>query len=256
MNGRFGGRFSFWSFTLCVLLPAMNRLLLFFLIVVSAKAGAQFDGKSNVMERNNPDTVWIITGKRELGPAYRKFKLDFSLDARQTLIGAQRSRIGGFRLGLEVRRVHRIGIGLYGLGDGVELNSLTQIDSTISWAKIRMSYRSLYYERVMYFSRRLEWSLTCHYGRARITGDVRRSGSDFTEALPEQRPRVFEFSTLGYYNLNYWCSIGAGVGYRYILFTSPEIREVYEAPVGLLRVRIKVGKLIKSIWDKDTKNLY
>jgi hypothetical protein len=234
----------------------MNKLvcLIFSLFVIQGKA--QFDGMQLSGRPTNPDTVWIITGKRELGPAYRKFKLDFSLDARQTLIGAQRSRVGGFRFGLEVRRVHRIGIGLYGLGDGVELSSLPAIDSTITWAKLQMSYLSVYYERILYFSRRVEWSLTSHYGRARITGDYRRLSEDQAISLAETRPRLLEFSTLGYYNLNYWCSLGAGVGYRYMFGASPEIRAVYEAPVALIRIRIKVGKLVKSVWDKDTKNLY
>lgn len=234
-------------------MKGLLSILFSFLLV---QAVAQFEGAVPFEKPTSFDTVWIITGKQELGPAYRKFKLDFSLDARQTLIGAQRSRIGGFRFGLEIRRVHRIGIGLYGLGDGVELNSLPAIDSTITWAKLQMTYSSLYYERIMYFSRRVEWSLTCHYGRARITGDYRRQSSEQTQELQETRPRILEFSTLGYYNLNYWCSVGAGVGYRYMLDASTEIRDVYEAPVGLIRIRIKVGKLIKSIWDKDTKNLY
>jgi hypothetical protein len=234
-------------------MKGLLSILFSFLLV---QAVAQFEGAVPSIKSPSSDTVWIITGKQELGPAYRKFKLDFSLDARQTLIGAQRSRIGGFRFGLEIRRVHRIGIGLYGLGDGVELNSLPAIDSTITWAKLQMTYSSLYYERIMYFSRRVEWSLTCHYGRARITGDYRRQSSEQTQELQETRPRILEFSTLGYYNLNYWCSVGAGVGYRYMLGASAEIRDVYEAPVGLIRIRIKVGKLIKSIWDKDTKNLY
>jgi hypothetical protein len=232
-----------------------GRLVLVFCLFV-LQASAQFEGVLPLARRPSPDTVWIITGKRELGPAYRRFKLDFSLDARQTLIGTQRARVGGIRVGLEYRRVHRIGIGLYGLGEGVVLNSLPEIDNAITWAKLKLAYQSLYYERVMYFSRRLEWSLTGHYGRGVITGSFVRQGGVNTETLPEQKLRVLEFSTLGYYNLNYWCSIGAGVGYRYMLATSPEIRDVYESPVGLLRVRIKVGKLIKSIWDKDTKNLY
>jgi hypothetical protein len=206
--------------------------------------------------RAGPDTVWIITGLKELGPAYRRFKMDLSLDARQTLIGTQRARVGGIRVGLEYRRVHRIGIGIYGLGEGVVLNALPEIDSTITWAKLTLAYQSIYYERVMYFSRKLEWSLTCHYGLGTITGSYVRSRVVANEVLPEQRLKVLEFSTLGYYNLNYWCSVGAGVGYRYMLSTSPEIRQVYESPVGLIRVRIKVGKLIKSLWDKDTKNLY
>jgi hypothetical protein len=47
-----------------------------------------------------------------------------------------------------------------------------------------------------------------------------------------------------------------GVGYRYVPAASKEIREVYEAPIGLLRVRIKPGKLISSLWDKNAKYLY
>jgi len=224
--------------------------------ILSVAAGAQINGRMPSARRAVPDTVWIITGKKELGPAYRRFKMDLSLDARQTLIGTQRARVGGVRVGLEYRRVHRIGIGIYGLGEGVVLNALPEIDSTITRANLELAYHSVYYERVMYFSRKLEWSLTCHYGRGTITGSYVRSGVVANEVLPEQRLKVLEFSTLGYYNLNYWCSIGAGVGYRYMLSTSPEIRQVYESPVGLIRVRIKVGKLIKSLWDKDTKNLY
>jgi hypothetical protein len=249
---------------LYVLLHPMTKLLVFFFCVLAMNAGAQFNGLFPAPRELKPDTVWIITGKRELGPAYRRYKLDFALDARQTIIGSQRTKIGGIRVGLEYRRVHRIGIGFYGLRDGilngvsgaVELDGLPQIDSTITWAKLTMSYRSLYYERVMYFSRKLEWSLTAHYGLGKIAGSYTRAGSANLETLPEQRMQLVEFSSLGYYNLTYWCSIGVGVGYRYVPSATREIRNVYEAPIGLLRVRIKPGKLISSIWDKNTKFLY
>lgn len=242
----------------------MKLWLYSLLWVLALPMGAQVDGYLHAPHRSQPDTVWIITGKHELGPAYRKYKLDFALDARQTIIGSQRTKVGGIRVGLEYRRVHRIGIGFYGLRDGllngisgaVVLNGLPQIDSTITWAKLTMSYRSLYYERVMYFSRKLEWSLTTHYGLGKIAGTYVRSGLTAIETLPVQRLQVLEFSTLGYYNLTYWCSVGVGVGYRYIPAASKEIRNVYESPIGLLRVRIKPGKLISSIWDKDAKNLY
>lgn len=239
---------------------------LFFCLTMTLflSANGQYNGHLSAVKRTNPDTVWIITGKHALGPAYRKYKLDFALDARQTLIGTQRAGIGGLRIGLEYRRVHRLGIGLYGIRDGilnglnggVVLTSLPQLDSTITWAKLTMSYHSLYYERVMYFSRKLEWSLTAHYGLGKITGSYVRSGVANLESLPAQRLQVLEFSSLGYYNLTYWCSVGVGVGYRYVPLASEEIRDVYESPIGLMRVRIKLGKLVRSIWDKDTKNLY
>jgi hypothetical protein len=242
----------------------MKWPLFFIFCLLALNAGAQFNGALSPKRGINPDTVWIITGKRELGPAYRRYKLDFALDARQTIIGSQRTKIGGIRVGLEYRRVHRIGIGFYGLRDGilngisgaVELDALPQVDPAINYARLTMSYRSIYYERVMYFSRKLEWSLTTHAGIGKIAGSYSRIGSTSLEDLPEQRLRIIEFSSLGYYNLTYWCSVGVGIGYRYVPSTSREIRKVYEAPIGLLRVRIKPGKLISSIWNKDTKFLY
>ena len=95
-----------------------------------------------------------------------------------------------------------------------------------------------------------------HYGIGKIAGTYTREGSAGLETLPTQRLQVIEFSSLGYYNLTFWCSVGVGVGYRNLPSASKEIRNVYEAPIGLLRVRIKLGKLVSSIWDKDTKNLY
>lgn len=245
-------------------MPRMNKLLVLFFCMLAFTAGAQWNGALRPSEERGRDTVWIVTGKHELGPAYKRYKLDFALDARQTIIGTQRTKIGGIRIGLEYRRVHRIGIGFYGLRDGilngisgaVELNGLPQIDSTITYAKLTMSYRSLYYERVMYFSRKLEWSLTSHYGIGKITGSYARLGSPTLETLPAQRLQILEFSSLCYYNLTYWISVGVGLGYRYVPAATREIREVYEAPIGLLRVRIKPGKLISSIWDKNTKYLY
>jgi len=264
LNGHLGGRFSFPTDLFCLLLQPMKWLLIFFFSTLAMNAGAQFNGALPPQRGIKPDTVWIITGKRELGPAYRRYKFDFAIDARQTIIGSQRTKIGGVRVGLEYRRVHRIGIGFYGLRDGilnglngaVELDGLPQIDTTITWAKLTMSYRSLYYERVMYFSRKLEWSLTTHYGLGKISGSYTRAGSATLETLPAQRLQVLEFSSLGFYNFTYWCSIGVGVGYRILPSASREIRKVYEAPIGLVRVRIKPGKLISSIWDKDAKNLY
>jgi hypothetical protein len=259
-----GRPFFVYGLPFYVLLQPMNWLLVFFFCLLATNAGAQFNGALPAPKNLEPDTVWIITGKRELGPAYKRYKLDFAIDARQTIIGSQRTKIGGIRVGLEYRRVHRVGIGFYGLRDGilngisgaVELDGLPQIDSTITWAKLTMSYRSLYYERVMYFSRKLEWSLTTHYGFGKISGSYTRLGSPNLETLPAQRLQVLEFSSLCYYNLTYWCSIGVGIGYRYVPAASKEIREVYEAPIGLLRVRIKPGKLISSLWDKNAKYLY
>jgi len=231
--------------------------VLFFAVwFIVTSACAQAHGELISVRKSVPDTVWIIGGKHALGPGYKRLKLDFSLDGRQTLIGTPRARLGGLRIGVEYRRVNRFGFGLYGLGQGVELNSLPQIDSTITWAQVSLRYQSLFYERVMFFSRKLEWSFTAHYGRGTVKGSYLRPGSAIEEELPKQHLRVLELSSVGYYNFTYWLSVGAGVGYRYMYGLTDQIQDVYESPIALMRVRIKLGKLVKSIWDKDTKNLY
>jgi len=219
-------------------------------------AVAQFDGFLPLANRDYTDTVWIVTGKRPLDALFQKQKLDFVFDARQTLISNTQARLAGLRIGVEYRRVHRFGFGFYGLGDGVNLNSLMEIDSSIVDAVLNLAYVSAYYERVLFFSRKWEWSATVHVGRGEITGFYRREGTNSYVAFPTQRVRPFELSSTGYYHLTWWCSIGIGIGYRYMSFTPEEIRPVYNAPVAIARVRVKLGKLVKSLWDEDAKREY
>lgn len=217
---------------------------------------SQWRGNSGNGYYAAPDTVWIISGKKELDNRFQKQKLDFVIDARQTLISSQTARLGGLRLGVEYRRVHRFGFGVYGLGDGVNLKSLSEVDTTISQAVMNLSYVSLYYERVLYFHPKWEWSATVHMGKGKIEGSYRRSSSDVWYTLQPREVKPFEISTTGYYHLTWWCSLGVGVGYRYMRSTPAEVRPVYNAPVAIARIRIKCGKLVKSIWNKEAKYEY
>jgi hypothetical protein len=245
------------SVSLHYLRAALFRTALIVILFVSGfEALSQFNGVSPFARRDYADTVWIVTGKRPLDALFQKQKLDFVLDARQTLISNKQARLAGLRVGVEYRRVHRFGFGFYGFGDGVQLNSLNELDTTIVDAVLNLSYVSAYYERVLFFNRKWEWSATVHVGRGEITGFYRRADESTFVVYPKQTVRPFELSTTGYYHLTWWCSLGVGVGYRFMRSTPDEIRPVYNAPVAIARVRIKMGKLVKSIWDKDAKNEY
>lgn len=187
---------------------------------------------------------------------FQKQKLDFVLDARQTLISTTTTRLGGLRIGIEYRRVHRFGIGIYGLSKGVHLNSLVDLDPKISEAVLNLSYASLFYERVLFFNRKWEWSATVHLGKGQITGDYRTSADTIWRSFPTRDVKPFELSTTGYYHLTWWCSIGTGIGYRFMRETPDEVRHIYNAPVAIARVRIKLGRLVKSIWDENAKKEY
>lgn len=235
---------------------ALKQILLFLLTIVTMNAPAQFKGDLTFNRMSPEDSVWLINGYRQLGPQFKKQKLDFVLDGRQTLVSSTSARLGGLRIGIEYRRVHRFGVGIYNFGEGVGMTSLTEIDSTIDAAVLNLAYISLYYERVLFFNKRWEWSATLHLGRGKITGYYKYPSDQTWRTFPERDVRPIEISTTAYYNLTWWCSLGMGVGYRYMSQTPVEVRPIYNAPVAIARLRIKLGKLVRSIWDKNAKEEY
>ena len=81
-------------------------------------------------------------------------------------------------------------------------------------------------------------------------------GAPSRQSFPEKDVRLFEISSTAYYHINWWIDAGIGIGYRRMNPIPQEVKPIYNAPVAILRVRIKFGKLIKSIWDHDIKHTY
>lgn len=238
-----------------------NFLWIILLTMSSLQVSAQQLWNNSVLpsssyKKNYSDTVYLVNGKKALDGKFKKFKLDFVLDARQTIISSTQARLLGLRVGLEYRRVNRFGIGFYNFGSGVSLTSLNEVDTAIVESVLNLSYTSLFYERVLYFDPKWEWSAAIHQGFGTISGWYRFRNDETRITFRERRVRPFEISTIGYYNLTWWCSIGGGMGYRFMRGTPAEVRPIFNSGVVIARVRIKFGKLARSLWDKDTKYEY
>lgn len=208
-------------FILTILLSAASTCLFSQTLWEANKASFKY------RDRNYSDTIWIVTGRKPLDKIFKKWKFDFVLDARQTIISNTTARLLGVRLGLEYRRVHRFGIGIYNFGDGISLTSLNEIDTAIVESVLNLSYTSIFYERVLFFNPKWEWSAAVHQGFGNISGWYRFNGDPTRITFPEKRVRPFELSTIGYYNLTWWCSVGAGVGYRFMRGTPEEVRPIF-----------------------------
>jgi hypothetical protein len=202
------------------------------------------------------DTVMLINGPRVLESPFRKRRFDFSLDARRTLIGAQGAKLGGLRIGLEYRRIHRVGIGFFGLSEEAELQQLQSLNPNVSIALLNLKYTSIYYERVLYFNRKWEWSATLHLGNGQIEGRYQLNDSDEWIDLPAIHVKPLELSTSAYYHLNWWVSLGLGGGYRYMRQTPTEAKVIYNAPVALFKVKIRFVKLIKGAFNPAVRDQY
>ena len=69
---------------------------------------------------------------------YPFIKPELILDGRLTLVSNEGARLGGFRLGFEMNRVNRFGVGFYSFSNGVHTESLNEISSNIVSADLEL----------------------------------------------------------------------------------------------------------------------
>lgn len=201
------------------------------------------------------DEVWIIGGNKELRYPFKKWKPELQFDGRYTVLNNEAAQIFGIRFGAEHKRVHRFGIGIYAWSSDISERISTETGLTEEF-RYNFAYSSLYYERVMYYSRKVEFALTGHLGNGRISISVKPPGdNDFT---PQNSRDVFplEVSGSGFYNITWWLSVGGGLGYRYMRQAPDVIRDQLNGQVYVLKARLRITKLLRSIYNKDVKNEY
>jgi hypothetical protein len=202
------------------------------------------------------DTVWIVTGDRYLGDGFKKWRFEMILDARTTFVAGENAKLGGLRLGMEYRRVHRFGLGLYGLNNTLGSRTLSQIDENVDSALFSFSYLSIYYERVFYFHPKWELSSTIHLGSGEINVSYSLVGEDQFQNLEPINVRPLEISTSAYYNFTWWLSSGVGFGYRHMRKAPQEVRDIYNSPIYLVKLKIRFGKIVRRLFNEEVKDEY
>ena len=185
---------------------------------------------------------------------YPFIKPELILDGRRTLISEQGARLGGFRVGIEMNRVNRFGFGFYSFSKSVRTTTLNEISSNIISADLELNYASIYYERVLLFTKKYEWSSTIHFGLGNVSGSytyANGSVGNYDEPL-----QLTEISTTLFRHLTYFMSIGAGIGYRQTRNAPEELLPIYNAPVFLVKFRFQPIKAARGIWNKDIRKRY
>jgi hypothetical protein len=195
------------------------------------------------------DDVWILSGKKELSaPLFRKWKPEVQFDGRSTVVTGNNVQLAGVRVGLEHKRVHRFGLGIYNWSSPISTEIINNVGDTED-RRYTFGYGSIYYERILFFSRKWEFASTLHLGNGRIKVQTRPSGTDeFNDPL--------EVSTSGFYNITWWLSVGGGIGYRFMRNAPQEVDDAFEAPVYVAKVKIRITKMLRCIFNADVKNEY
>jgi hypothetical protein len=185
---------------------------------------------------------------------YPFIKPELILDGRLTLVSNEGARLGGIRIGVEMNRVNRFGLGFYSFSNGVQTESLNEISSNIVSANLELNYASAYYERVWLFTKKYEWSSTIHLGIGNVSGSytyANGSIGNYNELV-----QLSELSTTFYRHLTYFMSVGGGIGYRQTRNAPEELLPIYNAPVFLVKLRFQPIKAVRGIWNKDIRKRY
>lgn len=221
----------------------------FFLVVIFMTVASSLFAQLN-------EEVWTLAGKQYLGEGFKRWKFDVVFDGRNSIANGKPVNIGGLRIGLEYKRVHRFGVGIYNFTEALSLPTYNNGDTIVSPTRLTFGYGSLYYERVLILHRKWEVSGTVHLGRGNVLINYFDTKSGEWTRLENREVRPLELSASGYHHLSWWLSAGLGIGHRWMLETPAELRTLYNSTVYLAKVKIRVGKAIRAIGNKNVKNEY
>ncbi|MEO0404766.1 MAG: hypothetical protein AAF193_07845, partial [Bacteroidota bacterium] len=203
------------------------------------------------------DEVWIIGGPKRISkPQFKKWRFDLQLDGRRSNFQDEPVQMGGIKIGMEHKRVHRFGLGFYGLQSNIQLDQLEDITAPHSGAQVDFNYVTIYYERVVFFNPRWEFSTAFHLGSGSVVVTYEDAVTEDLEVFATYDARPLEASVSGFYHLNYWISLGLGYGYQYNRTEDPTISREYSSDIFIAKAKIRVGKLVRSIFNPKVKNEY
>lgn len=220
----------------------MKLAILFFIISLFTCLPSQ--SQEDTLLKNRNHHVFLPP---DLGP--KKWKPVIGLDARRSFFRGRPVKINGFRLGVQYRGVHRFGLGFYGLDRNVVFTDVPvdQPGATdTSRVVFNAGFGSLFYERVIYKTKKWEFSLPTEFLFGNITGYYEDSLGKF---LP--LPAV-PFSGLAAglqvkYNILTWLAPRASIGYRMLFNTTPEVRSSFNRAYYSFGLSIMIGELYHAV---------
>ena len=191
---------------------------------------------------HNPDSVEI--------PKKKKVSFFMGFDGRNSFVFKKRAKIQGLRLGLRVNRKDRIGVGIYGLTENVELPGLSDENGEYQFS-MAFNYLSLIYEKTFYQIGHWSFLWGAQFGGGGVV-PVRKYGDELIETYPEIGVMVGEGMGMTEYRLWRWIVLGFDVGYRSCFSKDKNVKKSFSAPVYAFRFRLDAGELWKLMTKKPT----
>ncbi len=183
-------------------------------------------------------------------------KFFLTLDKTSSFVSGKGAVTNEIRIGLEFQKKLRLGIGYAALvSDVVEDKTITtqisQKDSVLK-AILSLSYFSISGEYIFYDSKR--WQITMPVslgiGSSYFNYYEKINGEYLTKKTDEGTVVLFGPTGVATYRVLRWVGVSGGIGFRYAIVDNSKVKESFNSPIYLIRLRIFVGEIYKSVFPR------
>lgn len=181
-----------------------------------------------------------------------KYKPNFQLHNRRSLIDKKLVAFWGGKLGLKLNKYHEIGISYSFLP--FKHTFTTQLADSNFRASAKLNLISLYYEPTLLFRNKWEIDVPLFIGTGKVKSRYNTFISDMYSNSRTTKVYMAEASIIAYYKFYKYFSFGMGAGYRKTFGPDKIINENFTAPFIQGKIRLEfeaIGKDLRKYLRKQ-----
>ena len=185
-----------------------------------------------------------------------KPKFFLTLDRTGSFVSGKEASTNELKIGLEFKKKLRLGFGYAVLVSDVvaektAVTEMTNIDSTVS-AKLSLSYFTFSGEYIFYDSKRWQITMpvTLGIGSSYFNYFEYVKGDYQTKKLDQGTVVIFGPTGVATYRILRWVGVSGGLGFRYAVVNNSKVKESFNSPIYLFRIRIFLGEIYKTVFPK------
>lgn len=246
---------------ICKLRRLIWTVFLTLLILASGSLYAQEEKKDKSKEKKTYApffTVHTLRGPVTFDTRYSRLRIETLFDSKYTWFSGNDARYFGGKLGLNIRRVTRIGYSMYSFLGGNNFRNVEGRSFGFDHVNVMSWYQGAYLERSLVVLPRTELSVGGSYGTGRLRFKrYLNSGNNYSD-LEKLKYHYVEAYAQGTLRATYFMTLTGGVGYRWALpvTTSPELKDWVNAPYVNFSVGISVWRMVAGLFSQNIREVY
>jgi len=185
-----------------------------------------------------------------------KPKVFVTLDRTSSFVAGKGATTNEIRAGLDFKRKIRFGIGYAALVSDIVTDKhitteVTGIDSLVP-AALSLSYLTWSTEYTFYETKiwQITMPMTLGTGSSYFKYYEKIEGVYETKKTDKGSVVLLGASGIATYRILRWIGLSGGLGYRYVVVNNNKVKESFNSPVYLFRIRIFMGEIYKSVFPR------